>query len=330
MGSAGLSIIGRTVNLETLVDFDKLLRIAKVDIVKLQYLGGLSLLVSFADAVAAKWFVDARHIWEPWFSSLETWSGQSLPFERVAWLKLHGIPLNLLEADVLRQVGELFGKVLFVPKDLDEDQDLSVVKVGVLVGEARRCSELVSLKWKDKSFRIWVDEELEDWVPDCLVMEDDEDLEMDSPVASSPVVDEVFSDETEDGGTRKTEGLEEFRKSLFNDGVQTEVNIPMHMHAENLGNNPNVGEAAGPFRPDQNVDIPFNSVGPSGFVCGSGPSTCGLGSVNGPIKSKGMRKSSLGPKHRKGKAQAGTPSSPGDHRPLKRSRRVCAREWGDG
>ncbi|KAJ0716094.1 putative RNA recognition motif domain, nucleotide-binding alpha-beta plait domain superfamily [Helianthus annuus] len=222
MDSAGMALIGRTVNLETLVDFDKLLRIAKVDIVKLQYLGGLSLLISFSDAGAASKFVDARHSWEPWFSSLETWSGQSLPFERVAWLKLHGIPLNLLEADVLKQVGELFGKVLYVPKALDEDKNLSVVRIGVLVGEARRCSESVSIKWKDKSFRIWVDEELEDWVPDCLVMEDDDELEVDSPAASSPVVDAVFSDESEDGGTRKTDGLEELKKSLFNDGVQTE------------------------------------------------------------------------------------------------------------
>ncbi|KAM0065369.1 hypothetical protein Hdeb2414_s0003g00114021 [Helianthus debilis subsp. tardiflorus] len=201
MGSVGLAVIGRTVNLETLADFDKLLRIARVDFLKLQ-------------------FVEARHIWEPWFTKLEPWTGQSLPFERVAWLKLHGIPLNLLEADVLLLVGELFGKVLFVPKDLDEDQDLSVVKIGVLVGEGRRCSELVSLRWKDKIFRIWVDEDLEDWVPDCLVVEVDDNLESDSSVAFSPVVGAAIPDEKEDGGTRKTDGLEEIRKSLFNDGVQ--------------------------------------------------------------------------------------------------------------
>ncbi|KAL9997456.1 hypothetical protein Hdeb2414_s0623g00925841 [Helianthus debilis subsp. tardiflorus] len=220
MGSVGLAVIGRTVNLETLADFDKLLRIARVDFFKASVFGGLSLLISFSDVGAASRFVEARHIWEPWFTKLEPWTGQSLPFERVAWLKLHGIPLNLLEADVLLLVGELFGKVLFVPKDLDEDQDLSVVKIGVLVGEGHRCSELVSLRWKDKIFRIWVDEDLEDWVPDCLVVEVDDNLESDSSVAFSPVVGAAIPDEKEDGGTRKTDGLEEIRKSLFNDGVQ--------------------------------------------------------------------------------------------------------------
>ncbi|MFS7994526.1 hypothetical protein Hanom_Chr12g01107101 [Helianthus anomalus] len=96
----------------------------------------------------------------------------------------------------------------------------------------------------------------------------------------------------------------------------------MHMHAENVVINPNVVEAAGPFVSVQNVDPPLNSVGPSGFVGGIGPSSCGLGSVNGPLKSKGIRKSSLGPKQRKGKAQAGSSSSPGDSRPLKRTRRT--------
>ncbi|KAJ0691752.1 putative RNA recognition motif domain, nucleotide-binding alpha-beta plait domain superfamily [Helianthus annuus] len=164
-------VIGRTVNLETLVDFDKLLRIAKVVFTRIQYLGGLFVMVSFPDEPEMKRFLDGRNIWGPWFDKLEPWAGQSLPLERVAWLKLYGIPLNLLDADVFMQVGELFGKVLFVPKDTDVDLDLSVVKIGVLVGEAKRCYETVSLRWKNKVFRVWVEEDLDDWVPDCVESE---------------------------------------------------------------------------------------------------------------------------------------------------------------
>ncbi|KAF5778714.1 putative RNA recognition motif domain, nucleotide-binding alpha-beta plait domain superfamily [Helianthus annuus] len=295
-GLAGLAVIGRTVNLETLVDFDKLLRIAKVDFARIQYLGGLSILISFSDGAAANSFLEACNIWGPWFTKLEAWTGQTLPLERVAWLKLLGIPLNLLEAEVFMQVGELFGNVLFVPKVIDEDQDLSVIKIGVLVGEARRCSESVSLKWKDRVFRIWVDEDNEDWVPDCLDYEDTGIPESDSSLASSPVAGEVYSVEEEDGGTRKMDGLEECRKSPLIDGVQSEGLSPMPVHAENSGYIPVNEAAAGPPISGTNVNIPSASVGPSVFACGNGPSPLGPDLVDGTMKSRARRKPFLGSK----------------------------------
>ncbi|KAF5816924.1 hypothetical protein HanRHA438_Chr02g0048261 [Helianthus annuus] len=155
----GLAVVGRTVDLETLVDFNKLLKIAKTEFSRLHYLGGLSVLISFADEASAKRFLDSRGVWGPWFNKLEMWGGQSLPLERVAWLKLIGIPLHLLDMDVLMKVGELFGKVLHIPKISDGEQDLSIFRVGVLAEEASRIREAVTLKWKNRSFRVWVEEE---------------------------------------------------------------------------------------------------------------------------------------------------------------------------
>ncbi|KAF5784274.1 hypothetical protein HanXRQr2_Chr11g0517601 [Helianthus annuus] len=322
-GFSGSAVIGRTVDLETLVDFDKLLRIAKVDFLRIQYVGGLTILLSFLDEAAAGRFLEARHIWGPWFVKLELWAGQTLPLERVAWIKMHGIPLNLMEVDVFSQVGELFGKVLFVPKDVEEDHDLSVVKIGVLMGDARRCNEMVSLRWKDRIFRIWVDEELEDWVPDCLDCKSVGNSESESAMASSPVVGVVNSGEEEFVGSQKSEGseLEELRKSLFNVGNHPEVNPPMQMHAENCEYSNIDGAAADPTKLNQNVGNSSDSVGPFDFACGSGPFPFGHGVTDGPLKSRAhIRKPQLGLRSRKGKAQMGQGNSPGDIRPLKRSR----------
>ncbi|KAL9992819.1 putative RNA recognition motif domain, nucleotide-binding alpha-beta plait domain superfamily [Helianthus debilis subsp. tardiflorus] len=171
----GTALVGRTVNLETLVDFDKLLRIAKISVANLQYLGGLSLLISFPDAELARMFMDARKVWGPWFSKLDFWSGQTLPLERVAWLKVCGVPLHLLDPVVLGMIGESFGKLLHVPKLHEEDLDLSMVRVGVLVGNPGRIKEMVSLRWKDKVFRIWVEEDSDVWIPDSVEKEVDTD-----------------------------------------------------------------------------------------------------------------------------------------------------------
>ncbi|KAJ0593536.1 putative RNA recognition motif domain, nucleotide-binding alpha-beta plait domain superfamily [Helianthus annuus] len=80
------AVIGRTVNLETLVDFDKLMRIAKVEFSKIQYVGGLTILISFLDKSAAMEFLEDKKLWDPWFTKLEAWRGQTLHHERVAWI----------------------------------------------------------------------------------------------------------------------------------------------------------------------------------------------------------------------------------------------------
>ncbi|MFS7995811.1 putative RNA-binding domain superfamily [Helianthus anomalus] len=149
----GRAVVGRT------VDLDRLLRIARV----------------------------ARGIWEPWFSKLAAREGQSLPSERVAWLRFLGVPLHLVDPKVLKAVGENFRKFLHVQKSLGDDKDLSVVRVGVLAGEAERIKESVSLKWKNRSYRIWVEDELDIWIPGCLGAEEGINPGMSSPLASSPV-----------------------------------------------------------------------------------------------------------------------------------------------
>ncbi|KAF5822559.1 hypothetical protein HanXRQr2_Chr01g0028021 [Helianthus annuus] len=213
----GMALVGRTVDLETLVDFDKLLRIAKLSVANLQYLGGLSLLISFSDADSAKVFMDAKKVWGPWFSKLDYWSGQSLPLERVAWLKLCGIPLHLLDPVVLGLVGDSFGKLLHVPKLYEEDLDLSTVRVGVLVGSSGRIKEEVSLRWKDRSFRIWVEEDSDVWVPDFLDRDVDSDLVDDSSPEFSPVDDTV-------SGSGEMEGLQ-----------SSEFGVPVEETPNNVG-----------------------------------------------------------------------------------------------
>ncbi|MFS7991078.1 putative RNA-directed DNA polymerase [Helianthus anomalus] len=120
-------------------------------------------------------------------SYVAVWEGQSLPFERVAWLRFLGVPLHLVDPDVLTMVGKEFGKVLHVQKSFGEDKDLSVVRVGVLAGDVERIKEFVSVRWKDRSYRIWVEEELDIWVPDCLGVKGGVSPADSSPMASSPV-----------------------------------------------------------------------------------------------------------------------------------------------
>ncbi|KAJ0713943.1 hypothetical protein HanPI659440_Chr13g0484121 [Helianthus annuus] len=182
------AVVGRTVDLETLVYFDRLLRIAGTDFSNIQYLGGLSIIISFSNDFSVKKFLDSREVWGPWFSKLDAWEGHSLPLERVAWLRLFGVPLHLLDPAVLKMIGNLFGKVLHVQNSLVNEKDLSVNRVGVLAGEAQRIKENLKVKWKNRNYRIWVEEEQDEWIPEYLRFAKVDPPVMSSPMASSPVV----------------------------------------------------------------------------------------------------------------------------------------------
>ncbi|KAJ0788214.1 putative RNA recognition motif domain, nucleotide-binding alpha-beta plait domain superfamily [Helianthus annuus] len=184
----GLALVGRAVDLETLVDIDRLLGIAKTEYSRIRYLGGLTILISFKNIISARDFLNDRTVWGPWFTKLETWNGQSLSLERVVWLKVHGIPLHIFDPGLIKQIGGIFGKVLHFPKSLDDEHDLTVIRVGVLGGESFRIRENIVLKWKDRSYRVWVEEEEGAWVPDFLERSESTSSGDASPLQSSPVV----------------------------------------------------------------------------------------------------------------------------------------------
>ncbi|KAJ0890228.1 putative RNA recognition motif domain, nucleotide-binding alpha-beta plait domain superfamily [Helianthus annuus] len=201
----GVAVVGRTVDLETLVDMDHLLRIAKVSYGQIQVLGGLSVIISFREEHAARSFLEAKELWGPWFLKLSAWEGQSLPFEKVAWLRIIGLPPHLLDGDVIKSMGELFGKILHVQKDFIKANDLSYVRVGVLSGDVERIKEVVSLKWKGRSLKILVEEELDVWIPDCLGNSSPVSSGNSSPLASSPVVNVEESAVKGSGGAEEGE-----------------------------------------------------------------------------------------------------------------------------
>ncbi|KAJ0781341.1 hypothetical protein HanPI659440_Chr06g0248171 [Helianthus annuus] len=133
---------------------------------KVQYLGGLSVLISFEDEKTTLSVLEAAREVIGRFSKLDVWMGQAFGFERLARLKLTGLPLQLISREVIDLVGNSFGMIVHWAARSDFDDDLSYDYIGVLVGEGKRINESVSLVWRDKKFSVWVAEETGDWVPE--------------------------------------------------------------------------------------------------------------------------------------------------------------------
>ncbi|PWA43338.1 nucleotide-binding alpha-beta plait domain-containing protein [Artemisia annua] len=164
----GRALIGRVRNLRTLTCMKQLCEENMVGGFNIVYVGGLSLLLNFNDKEDAVEMMLKKEVWSKWFSVLDFWEGQPMPFERVAWLKIHGVPINLATNEVFDDVASLFGKIVHPSQLSLDDGDISVGFVGILVGDGKIINESVDLKWTNKVFKTWITEEKGNWEPECV------------------------------------------------------------------------------------------------------------------------------------------------------------------
>ncbi|PWA67537.1 nucleotide-binding alpha-beta plait domain-containing protein [Artemisia annua] len=160
------AIVGRMVDVEAMKSIYLFLHEICPGFGNVQYMGGLDLLISFNEPEKALLVLEAAKKDDALFSSVCLWKGQSFSFERLAWIKVKGIPLHLFTNDVLNLVGGMFGKVVYKASKVESDLDLSFDYVGILVGDGRKLSKELILEWKSRKFRVWINEEMGDWIPD--------------------------------------------------------------------------------------------------------------------------------------------------------------------
>ncbi|KAI3716758.1 hypothetical protein L1987_67865 [Smallanthus sonchifolius] len=104
--------------------------------------------------------------WGKFFNKLEIWDGQDIDFQRIAWIRIQGVPIHLWERQVFDKIGSCFGKIaLGSEMYVQEEGNLTYDRVGILVNNGIFISEEMELRWKDKKYKIWITEETTTWVP---------------------------------------------------------------------------------------------------------------------------------------------------------------------
>ncbi|KAM0055033.1 putative RNA recognition motif domain, nucleotide-binding alpha-beta plait domain superfamily [Helianthus debilis subsp. tardiflorus] len=164
----GIALVGRCKDLSILRNLNKYLAGTSYKGMSLSYMGGLSMFIRFKDEEMCSKFLLEHQTWKDWFRSLDPWECQPFPFERIAWVRVSGVPMHLADNDVINNIAEHFGTVVHGSKMEAEDDNLSTTWIGLLVGEGERIHGAVNLKWRDKKFRVWLDEEIIDWAPDSV------------------------------------------------------------------------------------------------------------------------------------------------------------------
>ncbi|KAJ0680849.1 hypothetical protein HanPI659440_Chr16g0628971 [Helianthus annuus] len=164
----GKAIVVRLVNFEAMKNIHNIMKELGVADCRVQYLGGLSILITIYDLHLTENVRALAQTRLDYFDKVHMWEGQSMYFERIAWLRIQGVPLNILNNKVLDTIGGMFGKVLHKADISISDKDLSFEYVGVLVGDGRCINVDAIVNWQDKKFHVWVMEEVGEWRPDFL------------------------------------------------------------------------------------------------------------------------------------------------------------------
>ncbi|MFS8019490.1 hypothetical protein Hanom_Chr15g01404371 [Helianthus anomalus] len=183
----GKAVVVRLASLYTLQNVRSILKELKLHEGKIQCLGGLVVLIVFDSKDKATMAKDELLGVTEHFVAPEIWEGQSVVFERIAWLKIYGTPMSLLDNKVVNDVGGLFGKVVKGARVERVGLDNSFQFIGVAVNHGNRIQEEAFLRWRRKTYKVWVVEDCNDWLEDFVTDADNSDGEED--LNRSPEVD---------------------------------------------------------------------------------------------------------------------------------------------
>lgn len=62
--------------------------------------------------VAEAFHRDQRDIWSMWFAWIKKWDNSGYHMQRIIWLKISGVPVQLWDSNVFTIIAGKFGRVL--------------------------------------------------------------------------------------------------------------------------------------------------------------------------------------------------------------------------
>ncbi|KAM0045369.1 putative RNA recognition motif domain, nucleotide-binding alpha-beta plait domain superfamily [Helianthus debilis subsp. tardiflorus] len=153
------SLVGEAKDIDILNYLKDFLSGITEDGIELKYLGGLKVLLCFKSPEEAE---DFRYYsvndWEKWFSRLYVWEGIPPLFERVAWVKVLGVPVSLWDRHVINKIGERCGRLLVKSEAESVDGNMADDRLAIFVNTGKRVAAEFDLVWKEQIIKVWVEE----------------------------------------------------------------------------------------------------------------------------------------------------------------------------
>ncbi|KAI3496778.1 hypothetical protein L1887_39153 [Cichorium endivia] len=121
-----------------------------------KYLGGLVLALEFSLAKNESNFLSEVANWKDWFKWLKMGENQKIQYERVAWLKIVGLPIPLWDEKNFSIIAAKFGMVINPFDFILNRDDWSMGKVGILTSRKKWINEEITVMANNENFQIGV------------------------------------------------------------------------------------------------------------------------------------------------------------------------------
>ncbi|KAJ0700670.1 putative RNA recognition motif domain, nucleotide-binding alpha-beta plait domain superfamily [Helianthus annuus] len=165
----GRAVIGDLISIEALRDVNNMKKKLRLKDSQVRYLGGMKLLIIFDSVEEMEGSMKKdMELWNLWFKILTTWNGEYIPYERIAWLRIRGIPLQLWINEVFNVVGEYFGKVIKKSDADEKDLCFNDDTIGIIVNHGAEINEKIKIRWKHLVYEVWVSEVHHLWFPEFI------------------------------------------------------------------------------------------------------------------------------------------------------------------
>lgn len=109
----------------------------------IKYLGGLNVGIRFRMEEDVKGFLDDKARWCEWIKWWEPGNKVKLSGERVAWVKIKGLPLELWDERNFSDIAKRFGRLIEPIEISMGSQNISEMKLSILTNETKKINENV-------------------------------------------------------------------------------------------------------------------------------------------------------------------------------------------
>lgn len=141
----------------------------------------LNIGIDIGCSMSSKVFIEDKSSWSDWFKWLIPGEKHNTHFERLAWMKIIGLPLELWDESTFSTIVSRFGRVTHPFDNISTRRDYFMGKVGIITTSKRWINEKVTVSAGGTIFRVGVVEYTDDWSPftpmpfDKTVESDEED-----------------------------------------------------------------------------------------------------------------------------------------------------------
>lgn len=164
-----MSVIAEAKNVKCLHECDSFFKNFGLKDYSLSYMGALDILITFKFKEMAESLMANGEKWNIHFCSLSWWNEDYIPSHCLAWIIIRGVPPYLCDAETFYLIGNSFG-ILAQESSLSiADRCRSLDRIGILTTQLNKIHDSINIRWRNKYFKVMVEEETSPWIPNFLL-----------------------------------------------------------------------------------------------------------------------------------------------------------------